>query len=246
MLIKIDSAQLEWRTAVVLSGDKVGIDEINSGADIHEGNRVAFELPTRLISKTYLFRTIFRGNGWSFANDPNFSHVSTDPDYWDDINTKFYAKYNGLDKWHKELAKLVVAGKPIVGPTGRYWPIPMQQKQQKNVKTGKLETVSVIPWTTLSNYPVQGTGADLMQVARISLHNRIKARKLGSLLVSTVHDDLKIDAPDHEVEEVAEIAIQVFNDLPKNCKKLWNWELPIPFPGEVSVGKDLLNMEKYK
>lgn len=246
MLIKIDSAQLEWRTAVVLSGDKVGIDEINSGADIHEGNRVAFSLPTRLISKTYLFRTIFRGNGWSFANDPNFSHVSTDPDYWDDINTKFYAKYTGLDKWHKELAKLVVAGKPIVGPTGRYWQIPMRQKQQKNVRTGKLESVLDIPWTTLSNYPVQGTGADFMQVARISLWNRLRKRNLRSLLVSTVHDDLKIDAPDNEVEEVADMAIQVFNDLPKNVKKLWNWDLPIPFPGEVSVGRDLLNMEKYK
>lgn len=246
MLVKIDAAQLEFRMATSLSMDQVAIKEILAGEDIHSKNQHAFGLPDRLTAKVYLFRTIFRGNGWSFANDPNFSHVSTDPDYWDDINTKFYAKYNGLDKWHKELAKLVVAGKPIVGPTGRYWPIPMQQKQQKNVKTGKLETVSVIPWTTLSNYPVQGTGADLMQVARISLHNRIKARKLGSLLVSTVHDDLKIDAPDHEVEEVAEIAIQVFNDLPKNCKKLWNWELPIPFPGEVSVGKDLLNMEKYK
>lgn len=246
MLVKIDAAQLEFRMATSLSMDQVAIKEILAGEDIHSKNQHAFGLPDRLTAKVYLFRTIFRGNGWSFANDPNFSHVSTDPDYWDDINTKFYAKYNGLDKWHKELAKLVAAGKPIVGPTGRYWPIPMQQKQQKNVKTGKLETVSVIPWTTLSNYPVQGTGADLMQVARISLHNRIKARKLGSLLVSTVHDDLKIDAPDHEVEEVAEIAIQVFNDLPKNCKKLWNWELPIPFPGEVSVGKDLLNMEKYK
>lgn len=246
MLIKIDSAQLEWRTAVVLSGDRVGIEEINSGADIHEGNKVAFSLPTRLISKTYLFRTIFRGTGWSFAHDPNFSHVSTDPDYWDDINSKFYAKYNGLDKWHKELAKLVAAGKPIVGPTGRYWKIPLRKKEQRNKKTGKPEIVLDIPWTVLSNYPVQGTGADFMQVARISLWNRLRQRNLRSLLVSTVHDDLKIDAPDNEVEEVAEMAIQVFKDLPMNVKKLWNWDLPIPFPGEVSVGKDLLNMEKYK
>jgi len=75
MLIKIDAAQLEWRTAVVLSGDKVGIDEINSKADIHELNRTAFTLPTRLIAKTYLFRTIFRGTGYSFSRDPNFTHV---------------------------------------------------------------------------------------------------------------------------------------------------------------------------
>jgi len=246
MLVKIDAAQLEWRTAVWLSGDQVGIDEINSGADIHEGNRVAFNLPTRLISKTYLFRTIFRGNGWSFANDPNFSHVSTDPEYWDDINTQFYKKYKGLDAWHQRLSELVIRGKPIVSPTGRFWKIPMKERQKKNWKTGKQENVLDIPWTTLSNYPVQGTGADIMKVARISLWNRIRAANAQTVLISTVHDDLKLDVPDNELDFVVKTATQVFDDLPKNFKKLWNIDLPIPFPGEVSVGKDLLNMEKVK
>lgn len=246
MLVKIDSAQLEWRTAVLLSGDKVGIDEINSGADIHENNRIAFSLPTRLISKTYLFRTIFRGNGWSFANDPNFSHVSTDPEYWEDINNKFYTKYKGLDAWHHRLKELVIRGQPIVGPTGRFWKIPMKEYQKKNWKTGKLENVLDIPWTTLSNYPVQGTGADIMKVARISLMRRMKTLSLRSVMVSTVHDDLKLDVPDDEVELVCSLATGVFDDLPKNFKKLFNVDLPIPFPGEVSYGYNLLDMKKHE
>lgn len=232
MLVKIDAAQLEWRTAVWLSNDQVGIDEINSGADIHSNNERLFELPSRLIAKIYLFRTIFRGNGWSFANDPAFSHVSDDPDFWDGINKKFYAKYKGLDEWHQKLGKLCAEGKPIVSPFGREWLIPL-------TKHGD------IPWTTCTNYPVQGTGADLMMVARISLWNRMRKSGLRSLMVSTVHDDIKIDAPDDEVNKIAHMAIEVFNDIPKNVKKLWNIDLPIPFPGEVSVGKDLLNMESY-
>lgn len=232
MLIKIDAAQLEWRTAVWLSGDKTGIDEINSKADIHELNRTAFTLPTRLIAKTYLFRTIFRGTGYSFSRDPNFTHVSSDPDYWDDVNTRFYQKYHGLDKWHKQLAQIVAARKTIVGPTGRIWKI-------EPMPDGKL------PWPVFTNYPVQGTGADLMMVARISLWNRLRSMRLRTLLVSTVHDDLKLDSPDEEVEIVAKTAYQVFDDIPKNFKKLFNIDLPIPFPGEVSVGRDLLNMESY-
>jgi hypothetical protein len=58
-----------------------------------------------------------------------------------------------------------------------------------------------------------------------------------------VHDDLKLDSPDEEVDIVVKMAYQVFEDLPKNFKKLFGIDLPIPFPGEVSVGKDLLNME---
>lgn len=231
MLIKIDAAQLEWRTAVWLSGDKVGINEILSKADIHESNRTTFDLPTRLVAKTYLFRTIFRGSGYSFSRDPAFSHVSTDPDYWDDVNSKFYAKYHGLDQWHKKLSQEVAAGRPIYSPTGRYWKIPM-------LPDGKL------PWTVFTNYPVQGTGADIMKVARISLWNRIRASNMRAVLVSTVHDDLKLDAPDEEVDTVIKTAYQVFDDLPKNFKRLFNIDLPIPFPGEASVGRDLLNMEK--
>lgn len=231
MLIKIDAAQLEWRTAVWLSGDTTGISELNNGSDIHSLNEKAFSLPSRLIAKIYLFRTIFRGNGWSFANDPDFNHVSDDPDFWEDVNKKFYSKYKGLDKWHHQLAKMCAEHVHIVSPFGREWLV--------LPKDGKL------PWTLFTNYPVQGTGADLMAIARVSLHNRMRSSGLKSLMVSTVHDDIKVDAPDNEVEQVADTAIQVFNDIPKNVKRLFNVDLPIQFPGEVSVGKDLLNMESY-
>lgn len=232
MLIKIDAAQLEWRTAVWLSNDQTGISELNTpGTDIHSANEQAFSLPSRLIAKIYLFRTIYRGSGWSFANDPAFSHVSDDPDYWDEVNKKFYAKYKGLDKWHHQLAKMCAEHTPIVSPLGREWLV--------LPKDGKL------PWTVFSNYPVQGTGHDLMTIARISLWNRLRAHSMRALIVSTVHDDIKVDAPDDEVERVADMAIQVFKDIPMNVKKLFNVVLPIQFPGEVSVGKDLLNMEKY-
>lgn len=112
------------------------------GQDTHSLNQQAFSLPSRLIAKIYLFRTIFRGSGWSFANDPDFMHVSSDPDFWDGVNAKFYRKYKQLDQWHQELAKLVALKKPIITPLGReYLILPRDD--------GKL------PWTVFSNYPVK-------------------------------------------------------------------------------------------
>jgi DNA polymerase I-like protein with 3'-5' exonuclease and polymerase domains len=165
MIIQCDASQLEWRVSLELSGDETGLQEVLNGADTHDLNRVAFSLPSRLISKIYLFRTIFRGSGWSFANDPDFMHVSTSPKYWDDVNEKFYSKYSGLDRCHKQWANLVVNGKPIQGPLGRYWPISMGRGNNGELK---------IPWTVLTNYPVQGTGADVMMIARISFANRLR------------------------------------------------------------------------
>ena len=76
-------------------------------------------------------------------------HVSSSPSYWENVNEKFYEKYNGLDKKHKEWAELVVQGKPIISPLGRQWPIKMGMDTRGNIK---------IPWTVLSNYPVNFSG----------------------------------------------------------------------------------------
>src|SRR5687768_13315743 len=108
MLIQCDASQLEWRTILQLAQDEVGIQEVLAKADAHSLNQKAFELPSRLIAKIYLFRTIFRGSGWSFANDPDFMHVSADPKYWDKVNEKFFAKYVGIDKCHKKWAEEVI------------------------------------------------------------------------------------------------------------------------------------------
>jgi DNA polymerase I-like protein with 3'-5' exonuclease and polymerase domains len=233
MLVQIDAAQLEWRGAVWLSNDPIGIREILEKQDAHSNNQQTFALPTREIAKIYLFRTIFRGTGWSFANDSKFNHVSADPEFWDEVNRKFYAKYAGLDKWHHQLANIVAARLPIRSPIGREWLIPM-------------EIGGEIPWTKLSNYPVQGTCADIMMVARISLLRRLMSMKhLADVkLVSTVHDSIVLDAPNNRVEEVANLAIACFDSIPQNFKKLWNIILPIPFPGEVKVGPNLRDLSK--
>lgn len=237
MLIQIDAAQLEWRGAVWLSNDQTGIKEINEKQDAHTANQKAFNLPDRNTAKTYLFRTIFRGSGWSFANDAAFQHVSNDPAFWDDVNAKFYKKYHGLDKWHHLLAQTVAARRPIVSPLGREWLIPMNKDKFGNDQ---------IPWTTLSNYPVQGTCADIMTVARVTLMRRLLAiPELRMVrLVSTVHDSIVLDAPSENVEQVASIAKAAFDDLPKNFKKLFNLILPIPFPGEIKTGLNLKELEK--
>ena len=56
MLIQCDASQLEWRTVLELSRDQVGIDEILKGEDTHSKNQEAFNLPSRLIAKIFLFR----------------------------------------------------------------------------------------------------------------------------------------------------------------------------------------------
>jgi DNA polymerase-1 len=215
--------------AAWLSGDQVALGEINGGQDTHSLNQSLFKLPDRLTAKIYLFRTIFRGSGWAFANDSDFTHVSDDPDYWDNINYQFYKKYYGLDKWHNELARKVAQREPIVSPLGMEWLI-------LPLESGKLH------WPTFTNYPVQGTANSLVAIARVSLKRRMTGLRSG--LVGTVHDSIIADSPDDEVTQVVKLMKDVFDDIPKNVKKLWNITLPCAFPCEIKVGKNMKDMEK--
>lgn len=235
MLVQCDASQLEWRTALQLSQDTVGIEEVNQKQDAHSLNEKAFSLPSRFIAKIYLFRTIFRGSGYAFANDPDFMHVSADPKFWDNIGELFYKKYYGLDRWHHHLADLVTRGEPIEGPTGRQWTINMKRDFHGNLK---------LPWTVFSNYPVQGTGADVMMIARISFSRRLRASGIPALLVSTVHDSIVVDCAAEFVSEITKLMYEVFDDLVDNLNKIFKCDWNVPLACEVKVGPDMKNMVK--
>lgn len=235
MLVACDASQLEWRTILELSRDEVGLAEVIEGQDTHTLNQQAFNLPSRLISKIYLFRTIYRGSGYAFANDPAFMHVSDSPKFWDGVGEKFYKKYVGIDQQHRQWADAVVRSEPIRGPSGRLWHIELGRDPRGNIK---------LPWTILTNYPVQGTGADIMMLARISFFRRLKAAGIPSLLVSTVHDSIVVDTPSIYVQSVVNLFYEVFDDLIENIKRCFRYEWVCPLACEVKVGMDMLNMEK--
>lgn len=233
MLVGCDLAQLEWRTALELSGDPVGIAEIIEGKDAHSLNQQAFNLPTRFIAKIYLFRTIFRGSGYAFANDPEFMHVSDSPKFWDEIGRKFYAKYNVLDATHKRWAESVTMGLPLVGPTGREWDIKMGRDNRGELK---------IPWTVLTNYPVQGTGADVMMIFRLSFYRRLKTLGIPALLISTVHDSLYVDMEQKYVQQIVNLMYDCLDDLVENIRRVFKYDWKVPLSGEVKVGMNQLDM----
>lgn len=232
MYVQADASQLEWRGALELSHDWVGINEIKNNQDVHSLNQLAFDLPSRLVSKVYLFRTIFRGTGWGFANDPDFMHVSTKPEYWDAINEKFYAKYFKLNEQHFIWKDLVLNGKPIVGPLGREWFI---------------EYKGEIPWQVLTNYPVQGTCADVMALARVIFRKRLNEKSWGKLvlLITTVHDSIIVDCPNHLINDVTLLFYAVFRDLPLNIKNIFNYEWVTPLACECKIGPTMKNMQKF-
>lgn len=190
-----------------------------------------------MTAKKFLFRSIFNeGKGYAFSVDPDFMHVSTSVDYWDEVGEKMYTKYKNIRKIHTEWKRIVSQGRNIVGPSGREWKF-----QQKVNWRGEMEW----PVNNIINYPVQGTGADVMMLARLMFASRLKKKGLSKvLLLSTVHDSIVLDTPSEHIQELVNLFHEVFRDLPKTIDKCWNYIWKTPLACEVSVGYNMGN--KYE
>jgi DNA polymerase I-like protein with 3'-5' exonuclease and polymerase domains len=234
MLLQADAKQLEWIGATFLSQDPVAIKEIWDEVDQHSDNQERFKLPSRLIAKTFVFRLIYGGSAYSYAHDPNFMEIGNE-DFWQYVIDQFYGKYQGLGEWHKQIVEEAKRNRKLVMPTGRVY------NYEPEIKYGKEQW----PRTKILNYPVQGLGADLMAIARVSLANRLKDKK-DILLVNTVHDSIILDYDEskHDTQELVQLVDKCFNDVPMNFEKLFGVEFNLPMRVECEVGKDWGNMEK--
>ena len=50
--------------------------------------------------------------------------------------------------------------------------------------------------------PIQGTAADIMKVAMLRVRDRLDREELGARLVLQVHDELIVECPEGETEQV--------------------------------------------
>ena len=55
------------------------------------------------------------------------------------------------------------------------------------------------------NMPVQGTAADIMKLAMLRVHDRLHREGLRARLLMQVHDELIVECPEAEREQVAQI-----------------------------------------
>lgn len=226
MIVNVDAKYLDWLSAVYLSNDQVGKEEIWKGSDLHTDNQKQFNLSSRLIAKVFLFRIIFGGTAYSFSLDPEFADNNFSVDEWEEVINKFYLKYKGVQAWHNELISKASKGIIIKIPTGRSWEYRMERDHRGELK---------LPIPKIKNYPVQGLEADLMMLARIPLYQRVK-KLCDVLIVNTVHDSLMFDVHEDYVEKIINIIKEVFRSVPEFFEYYFKVPFDLPFRGEISVG----------
>lgn len=234
MIVHVDAKQLEWVAAVYLSQDPIAMQEIIDAVDMHEINRSRFNLPERRIAKFFLFRLIFGGSAWAYANDPDFRHVSKSPKFWQRVIDEAYGKYKVLHETHEKWVTEVVRTGRLCVVTGREYLFSPYRDERGELKW---------PKTQILNYPVQGLGHDLMALVRIELFRLLRALHDPRIkLISTVHDSIDVDVPVDRIGIVVDCVNDAFRSAPERFKQWFKVDFNLPLRCEIFTGTNLKDL----
>jgi DNA polymerase-1 len=104
---------------------------------------------------------------------------------------------------------------------GRRRPVPELRASNRQTR-GFGERVAV-------NFVMQGSNADIIKVAMVSIHDRLRAEGRGARLVLQVHDELLLDVPETEVSKVRELVRE---------EMVGAYPLDPPLAVDIGVGDD--------
>lgn len=201
----------------------------------NNSKRLASEMSDDIVCSSQEYeantRLIYGGSAYSYAHDPDFAEVGYNEKQWQEVINRFYNKYKRLAEWHKEILQEAIANKKLVMPTGRVF--------EFLPKDGKY------PETTIKNYPVQGTGADIMSIIRVIFTKLFRQANIEGVIISTVHDSIVVDVVPGEEGKVVKLFEKAFELMPKNFEIIFGEEYNLPIFCEVSVGPNLKDLIEY-
>ena len=99
---------------------------------------------------------------------------------------------------------------------------PLSEINAKGARKAQAERLAV-------NTPIQGTAADILKLAMVKLHRALKAENLRARMLLTVHDEIVLEAPLEEVEQVRLLT----KDCMENAVRL-----SVPLAVEVGIGQN--------
>ena len=200
VLCDADYSQIELRVLAHMAQDAVMIEAFNTGTDIHRVTASqVFDVPEDMVTplmrsraKAVNFGIVYGIGAHSLSQDIGVSYGEAKR-YID----SYLAHYAGVAAFMDrmiETAKERGYAKTIFG---RRRPLP-ELKATNAVTRSFGERVA-------RNMPIQGTAADIIKIAMVRVHRRLREEGLRSRLILQVHDELIVEAPEDEAGRAAQI-----------------------------------------
>jgi len=199
-LLSADYSQIELRLLAHFSGDPLLVRAYQTGEDIHTLTASeVFGVPaatmdkeTRNRAKAVNFGIVYGISPFGLAAQLGIPQSEARA-YID----RYFERYQGVKAFINKILEDTRQESAVRNMFGRVRPIPDISSRNSNAR-GFAERTAV-------NTPLQGTAADLIKLAMISLARKLAERKLKTRMVLQVHDELLFEVPEDEKKEVEDL-----------------------------------------
>ncbi|TWT74227.1 DNA polymerase I [Allorhodopirellula solitaria] len=228
VLLGADYSQIELRVLAHYSGDEALLQAYRDDADIH--TRVAAEVngiaeadvtsELRRIAKTINFGIVYGQSPFGLAKTLGIPKEEAR-----DYIEEYFQRYSGVEQFMLEtLARCRSEGyvSTMLGRRRELQGVRDLSKlpPEKRRSLTEVERIAI-------NMPIQGTAADLIKLAMLRVHDQLKQSSLQARLLLQIHDELVLETPADEVEELTQLVVEAMTSV---------MDLDVPLKVDVAWG----------
>ena len=222
-LVDADYSQIELRLLAHISDDKVMQDAFRTGEDIHTVTASqVFGVPPEAVThemrrraKAVNFGIVYGISDFSLSQDIGVPRYEAK-----EYMQRYFEKYSGVHQYMTDIVERAKADGFVSTLMGRRRWLPELKSSNFNLRSFG-ERVAL-------NMPIQGTAADLIKKAMLRVDGRLRREGLEARLVLQVHDELIVECPEGEAEQVQRLLAEEMEHVA---------ELAVPLTAEAHAGK---------
>lgn len=226
LFLSADYSQIELRIMAHLSQDRSMIEDFLSGSDIHAATaskifgvdiqEVTREMRSR--AKTANFGIIYGISSFGLSERLTIGRKEAK-----ELIDGYFNSYPGVKRYMDESIKKARENGYVTTMFGRRRYL-RDIHSRNQVVRGNAERNAI-------NAPIQGTAADIIKIAMVRIHEKMKSGKYASKMILQVHDELIFEVLPAELEKLREMVIYEMTNAAS---------LDIPLKVDWGVGKNWL------
>jgi DNA polymerase-1 len=228
VFVSADYSQIELRLLAHMSGDPELVSAFQRDDDVHR--RTAGEIygvkqeevtdEQRAVAKAINFGLMYGKTAFGLAQELKIPRREAQ-----DVIDRYFQRYSAVKRF---------LDRQILEARERGWTVTLLgRKRQIRDITSRNHAIRSNAERMAMNAPIQGTAADLMKLAMIELDTELERRGLGAKLILQVHDELVLDTPRAEADEVRRLVTAVMEGAMK---------LSVPLRVNSAVGENWMDL----
>ncbi len=223
-LLAADYSQIELRIMAHLSGDEGLLEAFRQERDVHSSTAaevfgVAFDTVTaeqRRRAKAINFGLIYGMSAFGLARQLGISRKEAQ-----NYMTLYFARYPRVHDYMDQIRQQAAENGYVETLFGRRLYLP-EINSRNGMRRQAAERAAI-------NAPMQGTAADIIKKAMVSVDSWLKASEFNAHVIMQVHDELVLEVPDALIEPVTKGLLHCMSDTVT---------LDVPLTVDVGVGQN--------